>query len=78
MRLRLHSYVTFSDGLTRINRPEGWARAYYEEQRERGKRHHAAFRALAYKWIRIIFRCWKEGVQYSEERYIVAAARDQL
>jgi len=29
-----------------------WARAYYQQQRERGKDHHAAVRALAFKWIR--------------------------
>src|SRR5262249_47260058 len=33
-----------------------WARAYYQRQRERGKEHHAAVRALAFKWIRIVFR----------------------
>src|SRR5262249_12974255 len=30
-----------------------WAKAYYQLQRQRGKKHHAAVRALAYKWIRI-------------------------
>jgi hypothetical protein len=29
-----------------------WARAYYQQQRERGNDHHAAVRALAFKWIR--------------------------
>lgn len=47
-----------------------WARAYYEQQRERGKGHHAALRALAFKWIRIIFRCWQERTPYDEGRYI--------
>jgi transposase len=46
-----------------------WARAYYDEQRARGKSHHAAVRALAYKWIRILYRCWKDGVAYDERRY---------
>src|SRR5262249_56160803 len=32
-----------------------WARAYYQQQRERGNDHHAAVRALAFKWIRIVF-----------------------
>lgn len=41
-----------------------WARAYYEQQRERGKDHHAATRALAYKWIRIICRCWQTSTPY--------------
>jgi transposase len=36
-----------------------WARAYYQQQRQRGKDHHAAVRALAFKWIRIVFRCCK-------------------
>lgn len=46
-----------------------WARAFYEHQRGKGKGHHAAIRALAYKWIRIFFRCWRDGVPYSAERY---------
>jgi transposase len=49
-----------------------WARAYYDLQRERGNAHHAAIRALAFKWIRIIYRCWKERVPYDEARYIQA------
>jgi transposase len=47
-----------------------WARAYYDLQRERGKSHHAAIRALAFKWIRIIYRCWKENTPYDEARYL--------
>jgi transposase len=46
-----------------------WARAFYQHQRGKGKGHHAAIRALAYKWIRIFFRCWRDGVPYSAERY---------
>jgi transposase len=46
-----------------------WARAYYDQQRQRGKSHHAALRALAYKWIRIIFRCWKNRTPYNEALY---------
>jgi len=48
----------------------GWARAYYEQQRKRGAGHHAAVRALAFKWIRIAFRCWKDGVPYNDSRYL--------
>lgn len=49
-----------------------WARAYYDQQRAKGKGHHAALRALAYKWIRIFFRCWRDRVPYSEQRYLEA------
>ena len=47
-----------------------WARAYYQQQRQRGKDHHAAVRALAFKWIRIVFRCWQDRVAYDENRYL--------
>jgi hypothetical protein len=29
-----------------------------------------AKRALAFKWQRIIHRCWQDGVPYDEQRYI--------
>ena len=29
----------------------------------------AAVRSLAFKWIRIIFRCWKDGKPYDERVY---------
>jgi len=52
-----------------------WARSYYQQQRERGKGHHAAVRGLAFKWIRIVFRCWKDRVAYDESRYLAALAK---
>ena len=48
-----------------------WAQAYYEMLRERGKRHHTAVRALAFKWIRIMFRCWKDRTKYDEVKYLM-------
>jgi transposase len=47
-----------------------WARAYYEGQREKGKSHQAAVRALAFKWIRIIYRCWQTRTPYNEVKYL--------
>jgi transposase len=49
-----------------------WAREFYQGRKDRGVRHHAAVRALAFKWIRILFRCWKDRTPYDEERYIKA------
>jgi hypothetical protein len=49
-----------------------WAAAYYQSQRDKQKSHQAALRALAYKWIRILFRCWKEGILYNENVYLAA------
>ena len=49
-----------------------WAKLYYEQQRSKGSKHHAAVRALAYKWIRIIFHLWKTGQQYDDQVYMQA------
>lgn len=46
-----------------------WARLYYARQRQRGKSHHTAVRALAYKWIRILWRCWQDRTPYDDARY---------
>lgn len=54
-----------------------WSRAYYESKRAAGMGHHAALRALAYKWIRIIYRCWKDHVQYDEAKYMESLKRRQ-
>ncbi len=50
----------------------GWAKAYYDKQRALGKSHQATIRALAFKWIRIIFRCWKDKKPYDEAKYLFA------
>ncbi len=47
-----------------------WARAYYEQQIAKGKNRQAAVRALAYKWIRIIWKCWQTRTPYNEVRYL--------
>jgi hypothetical protein len=47
-----------------------WAQAFYQEQIRKGKGHHAAVRALAFKWQRILFRCWQDHQPYDEEKYL--------
>ena len=42
----------------------------HEQQIVRGKNHQAATRALAYKWIRIIWRCWQTNTPYNEVHYL--------
>jgi transposase len=49
-----------------------WARQHYDRQRQKGNGHHAAVRSVAFKWIRILFRCWTDRVPYSEQRYMEA------
>ncbi|MFM0150482.1 transposase [Paraburkholderia sp. RL18-085-BIA-A] len=49
-----------------------WAGAYYRQQRARGSSHPAAVRALAFKWIRILYRCWQTRTPYDETTYLNA------
>jgi len=49
-----------------------WAKAYYEQQISKGKPHNTVIRALAFKWIRIAFRCWKNNTPYDETTYLNA------
>jgi transposase len=52
-----------------------WAKAYYQQRRQHGVSHHAAIRALAYKWIRILYHCWKTRTPYDESTYLQALRR---
>ena len=49
-----------------------WAKAFYQQQKSKGHRHQSILRSLAYKWQRILFRCWKNCEPYDEKTYIEA------
>jgi transposase len=63
---------TFHEFATHSIRFCPWAGTYYQAQIARGKGHHVAVRALAFKWIRILFACWKNRVPYDPDRYLKA------
>jgi transposase len=52
-----------------------WAGAYHRKQILAGKAHHAILRALAFKWIRILWRCWHDNKPYVEAHYLAALCR---
>ena len=52
-----------------------WAEAYYRRQRAKGSSHQAALRALAFKWMRIVYRCWHTRTPYDEATYLSALKR---
>ncbi len=51
-----------------------WAAKIYNDARAAGKDHPHATRILARAWIRIIYRCWLDGVPYDPSRHGAAAA----
>jgi len=52
-----------------------WAGVYYKQQRAKGCTYQAAVRALAFKWIRILYRCWQTHTPYDEAVYLKALKR---
>lgn len=47
-----------------------WARTHYDRKKAEGKGHHAAIRALAYRWTRSIYRCRKDRIHCNEDKYV--------
>ncbi len=63
---------TFVEWVTHARSRSLWSQAFYQQQRLAGKSHQKAIRALAYKWGRILWRCWQDRTPYDEEKYLAA------
>jgi transposase len=63
---------TFVEWAAKTVHSSFWAGAYYHQQRQKGATHQMAVRALAFKWIRILYRCWKSRTPYNETVYLQA------
>jgi transposase len=42
----------------------GWAQAYYQAQREKGKSHACALRCLGHRWLEVLWKMWQTGTRY--------------
>jgi transposase len=69
LRQTFHEWSLHSIGFSE------WAKEYYRQQRGKGKSHHSSVRALAFKWIRILFRCWQNRTPYNEAVYVSQQSR---
>ena len=63
---------TFVEWAAESIRHSFWAQVYYQQQRDKGKAHQAAVRALAFKWLRLLYRCWQDRTPYDESVYLQA------
>lgn len=52
-----------------------WAKLFLQEQIAKGKKHPTAVRALAFKWQRIMFKCWRDRLAYDETIYLNSLLR---
>lgn len=68
-------HQTFHEYADHSRKKSSWARAYYRMLRARGFRHHAALRSLAFKWLRILYRCWASRKAYDEVQHLATLKR---
>lgn len=61
-----NAMATFADN-SRHASP--WAAAIYRDAIDRGADHPHAVRILARAWIRVIYRCWLDGIAYDPARH---------
>lgn len=59
---RLRDAVSTLANSTRHTHP--WARKVYLDARTRGLEHPHAIRVLGRAWLRVLWRCWQDGVPY--------------
>lgn len=63
-------HQTFHEYADHSRKQSAWAGAYYRMLKVRGMGHHCALRSLAFKWQRIMYRCWKTRTLYDEARHL--------
>ena len=74
---KLMRYASYWLSFNSLNRCE-WANKYYRDQRAKGHRHSQALRALAAKWLKIIFIMWRDNKPYDENYHLANIARQTM
>jgi transposase len=61
---------TFVEWAGQTVRYSEWAKVYYQRMLRKGKKHTVILRALAFKWIRVLWKCWQDRKPYHEAQYL--------
>ena len=64
---RLRDAVSCLADSTRHTNP--WAQSVYLNARSRGLEHSHAIRVLGRAWLRVLWRCWQDGVPYDPSKH---------
>lgn len=70
LRCDNHTRQTFIEWAKESWKHSLWAEAFVRQRKEKGQGFFAIIRALAYKWIRILWKCWHDRVAYDEDTYL--------
>jgi hypothetical protein len=68
-------HQTFWEFAEQSTRQCNWAAAYLADQQAKGKAYSTAIRALAFKWQRIMYACWKNAEPYDDAKYEQSLAK---
>jgi transposase len=52
-----------------------WANYFYERMKARDKKHQTIMRSLAFRWARILWKCWQTKTPYDEKFYLESLKR---
>jgi transposase len=52
-----------------------WARVYYDKKREQGMSHAQALRCVGQRWLKILWKMWREHTSYDEARHTLDQTR---
>ena len=66
-----HQLRSTVDDLARQSvRHSGWARAYFQQQKDQGHSAARSYRALANRWMKIIWTLWQRRGRYDEAVHV--------
>ncbi len=54
-----------------------WATQFYQRKRSEGATHYVALRCLAKRWLKILYRIWKDHTAYNEQLHQANQRRNQ-
>lgn len=73
-----HKLRKAADDLARQSvKKSQWAREYYDEQLTRGHSSARSYRALANRWLSIIWKLWQTNTAYDEQIHLANRARNK-
>ena len=71
LRCSKHTQQTFVEWAKEAALQSVWSKQFMARRKAQGHGFFASLRALAYKWLRILWKCWREKTPYDETRYLL-------
>jgi transposase len=72
LRCSQHTSQTFVEWAKEAALHSIWSKQFMALRKAQGHGFYANLRALAFKWLRILWRCWSDKTPYDETRYLEA------